>query len=159
MVAGEKVMLPLHELLTQLQAWLSDRSDTRRDAVRDSLERLAASYQARGAFLVVEIAPIGPLSIGAGSLRGLEAAPASDGPSRRTLAVGIDHAATATLWVDGPDAADDLLADAVELALSAAWAQHETVSQRQQLEALDAALSGIATIASVDRVLQLIVDR
>ena len=58
MVAGEKLMLPLHELLAQMQAWRTDRSDARRDALRTSLERLAASYQASGVFLATDMAVV-----------------------------------------------------------------------------------------------------
>ncbi len=159
MVTGERLMLPLHELMAQLHAWPEDRSEAARDRLGVSLERVASAYRAAGAFLSTEMAPIGPLAIGVGSLRALDKAPATDSFTSRTLTIDAVEQATARLWIDGADADDDQLVEAIQLALSATWARHETVVQRQQLVALDAALRGIATIASVEHVLQLIVDR
>jgi signal transduction histidine kinase len=158
MVTEQAALLPLHEFLAELQMWQSDQSDDQLSALRRSFERIAAAYEARGAYLAADLPPLAPVSVGAGSLRTPESLARADLPQRTLRVVGVEKG-QATLWVDGATSEVDLLVEALDLSLSAVWAQHQTIIQRRQLDALDLAVRGIAGIASVERVLQVIVDR
>ena len=68
-------------------------------------------------------------------------------------------AVAASLWIDGDGEAVEALSAAVELALDAVGLRHQARVQRQQLEALDAAVQGIAAVQPIATVLQLIVDQ
>ena len=152
--------LPLHDLLAQLGAWQTDRSAAQRERVVASLDRVLEAYGAEGAYVSADLPPAAPISLGAGSLAGFEAPPQSPDVVQRGLSVhGVPSSAAANLWVSGRRARVDELAEAIELALAATWSSQETIAQREQLEALDTAVRGIASIDSADRVLQLIVDR
>ncbi len=155
----ESSLLPLHDFLARLKARQAEQTDEGLDAIRASFVRMVAAYGARGARLIVDSPPLVPTDISAGSLA------SADGPAPATLIeravdVGSNQRNATRLLVDS-DLPDDIdrLVDAVELSVTAAWAELEAAGQRRQLEALDGAVRGIATISSVERVLQLIVDR
>jgi len=156
----EQALLPLHDFLAQLQEWQVNRSPEQLKVLRSSLNRVAANYGATGVRLYVDIPALARLDLGSGTLGDDANKPAPR--ARRTrfpLGLPPESAGRAELEVDGDAAATASLVDALELSLTAVWAQQAVVAQRQQLEALDLALRGIANIASVERVLQLIVDR
>ena len=120
---------------------------------------MVAAYGAAGVFLHAELPPLDQISIGAGSLADLQSPPADAGLIDRQLVVaGAEGRQPPQLWIDASAAVEELC-QAIELALAAVWSARATVSLRDQLEALDAAVRGIGSIASVDLVLQLIVDR
>ena len=120
-----------------------------------------SAHGVRGALIDAYMPPMVPLDLGAGSLvNGTDSTPARTELVQRTLEVPRPHSGRAQLWIDGADPeAIDRLSEAVELCLAAVWAKQEMLIQQRQLEALDLAVQGIADIASVERVLQLIVDR
>ena len=157
MAARHAALLPLHDFLSQLQAWQTDRSPDQLDRLRMSINRIADAYGAAGVYLTVNIPPLAPIELGAGTLR--DGNVSASRPALHPLTLPPDASGSAALIVDGEYAATNRLLDAIELSLAAVWSLESSVAQRRQLEALDLAVSGIASIASVERVLQLIVDR
>lgn len=151
--------LPLHQLLEELEAWRVDPSEARIDALRNALGRLLDAYGVRGSHVVVDSPPLPMLSVGAGSLMTSPTTEPSRRETIRHLELGGQPERGATLRVHGPEAGARMMADALELALKAVWSRGEARFQGAQLAALDAAVRGIATELSVQRVLQLIVDR
>jgi signal transduction histidine kinase len=158
-MATEQALLPMHDFLAQLQAWQSDRSPEQLELLRSSLDRVATQHGATGVHLHFDGPPLAPIDLGAGTLGADRQAADKPGRARLPLALPLDVTGRAELEVDGDAAETDALVDALELSLTAVWAQQAATAQRQQLEALDLAVRGIASIASVERVLQLIVDR
>jgi signal transduction histidine kinase len=157
MATERGVLLPLHDFLSQMEAWQTDSSPDQLQRVRASVARIAVAYGASGVLLEVALPPLAPLSVGSGTLEMADAADASG--TKHDLDVPAHTAGTARLVVDGEYAAVNRLIDAFELSLSALWSLESAHAQRAQLEALDVAVGAIAGIAPVDRVLQLIVDR
>jgi len=165
MVTEQAALLPLHDFLARLEAWQTEQSNTALDELRASFERIVSAYGGLGGRLTAVAPPLAQLELLAGTLAG---EPHQDGrgdaperpPVEHRLDVTGTERAQTTLLIDGGSAEDiDQLVDAVELALTAVWAKNETIAQRRQLEALDLAVRGIASIAAVERVLQVIVDR
>jgi signal transduction histidine kinase len=155
-------LLPLHQLLAELDEWRLDQSSARTDAVGEGLAQLAFSYDVRGAYLELTAPPLPGLSVGAGSLATGPAGRTTTGnaPTRHELHFAGLADGKATLWADDREGrGGNALASALELAIESTWSKQEAHFRREQLEALDAAVRGIAGVASVDRVLQLIVDR
>jgi len=157
MATGEVSLLPLHELLTALEAWRAEPGTAQRQAVSAGLARIVAEYGADGLFLRVVGPPLPSIDAGTGSL--------SDASVER-LAALVEHdvglAGTneggASLWIDGSPRSVESIAGAIELAIGAVWSKHDARLQRKQLEALDVAVRSIAGIQSVEHVLQQIVD-
>lgn len=158
MTTSQVSLLPLHELLTVLEAWRVDPGSDQRSALGQSLDRIARAYHVAGAHLRIVGPPLPDLDVGVGSL--------ANASGERLAAmtehdVGLSGAPEggASLWVDGPAESAEALIGAVELAIGSIWSRHHARLQHQQLEALDSAVRGIAGILSVERALQLIVDR
>jgi signal transduction histidine kinase len=149
-------LLPVHELMSTLEDWRADPSPGRRADLAASLERIAVAYGCTGVRLALTGPTLPELELGVGSLT-----EAATGPKvgKRDLAVEPMAIAEAVAWMDGPADAQDQVFDAVQLAVDAVWSRQEARLRRRQLEALDLAVRGIAGVLSVDRVLQLIVDR
>ncbi|MEX2548124.1 MAG: GAF domain-containing sensor histidine kinase [Chloroflexota bacterium] len=151
---------PLHELLEALDSWRVEPSAARVDALHGALGRLLVAYGVRGCQVALDAPPLPELTVGAGTLLRPTSPPESrDGVTVRALQLGDQPDRTASLWIDGPAEGAKLMAEALELALNAVWSRQEARLQGLQLAALDAAVRGIAGVQSVDRVLQLIVDR
>ena len=151
--------LPLHQLLEELEGWRADPSEPRIDSLRMALERLLEAYAVSGSHILIDAPPLPMFSVGAGSLSTGPALESSGAQTVRHLQIGGQSDRGATLWIDGPDAGAQMTADALELVLNAVWAREDARFQGAQLAALDAAVRGIAGEVSVERVLQLIVDR
>jgi signal transduction histidine kinase len=152
-------LLPLHDFLAQLSAWQDDPSADRLTELRSTFERITSAYGVRGAHLTVDVPPLAPLEVGTGSL-GASTSVLPSTLTEREIEIAPAVGAHALLRVDGGSPVSiDQLAEAVELSLSGVWSQREMLVQRRQLEALDLAVQGIASIGSVERVLQVIVDR
>jgi len=151
-------LLPLHELITVLEAWRADPSTAATRAVAAGLERVVAAHDARGVYLRCDVPSLPRLSLGVGSLTAQPAASETEVRERSFVLGGVGEGSV-TLWVDAAAAAGEPLASAIELAIEAVWSRNEARNQRAQLEALDSAVRGIAGVLSFDRVLQLIVDR
>ena len=80
-------------------------------------------------------------------------------PEASTQLTGADGRTLARLWATGDQAAVGRAAQAVHVAIEAARAHLRADRAEEHLAALDAAVRGIAGLLSVERVLQLIVDR
>jgi len=156
--ATQKALLPVHELLAQLEVWRLDPSNQKTRKLAASFARVAEAYGVRGAYLAIDIPPLPEVSLSAGSLLGSEPDQESN-TILRTLALGDEKGSAANLWIDGDARRADRLTDALQLAIGAVRAMQEASLRQDQLAAMDSAVRGIAGLLSVDRVLQLIVDR
>ncbi len=146
--------LPLPALVDALAGWQEHATDARRRKVTTALGTLAAQLGQGGLHLVVESPPLTPLDVGVGTLR---RAPADRDPL--PLRQPTDGTSLGRLWIDGPDGVEDQVIHAVELALEAVRGMVRAARAEANLAALDGAVAGIGGALSIDRVLQLIVDR
>jgi signal transduction histidine kinase len=147
----------MHDFLSQLQAWQTDRSADRLERLRTSIKRIADAYGAAGVLLEIDVPPLAGLKVGTGTLQDEDAT--SVQLTTHALALPSDAHGHAAIVVDGQYAAINRLLDAIELSLAAVWSLESSSRQHEQLEGLDVAVRGIASILSVEEVLQLIVDR
>ena len=157
MATDQAAVLPMHDFLSQLQAWQTDRSTDQLERLRTSIKRIADAYGAAGVLFEIDVPPLAVLKLGTGTLQ-------DEDDSRpqlttHTLALPSDAQGHAAIVVDGQYAAINRLLDAIELSLAAVWSLEASAHQREQLEGLDEAVRGIASILSIEDVLQLIVDR
>lgn len=160
MVEQRTPLAPAHRLLAALDSWRSQPSDPNRSELADALGDLADGCGIDGAYVSVSAPGLPHLEIGVGSLRHVKRSEAIEGDILpRSLLIEDSPESTAHIWVDGDEERATALAAAVELAFDAVWSRHRARLQRQQLEALDAAVRGIAAVQPVDIVLQLIVDQ
>ena len=157
-------LLPVHDFMTTLEAWRRDPSAELRATLAASLERVAKAYGCAGVRLALAGATLPELALSVGSLA--DATPEGGGAPatayeiiRRDLAVEPMDAAEAVAWVDGPAETAEAVFGALQMAVDALWSRQEARLRRRQLEGLDLAVRGIAGVLSVERVLQLIVDR
>jgi len=150
--------LPVHDLLATLEGWRTEPSANTAELVAGSLRRILEAYGARGAYVQIDASRLPALELGVGTMSDR---PGDDGP--RPLFVETSLAGVpqkiASLWLDVPPETISVISDAVSLALEATWSRNEAQATRHQLHALDEAVRGIASIGSVEDVLQHIVDR
>jgi signal transduction histidine kinase len=158
MVTRPASLLPVHELLAALDEWRADPSPERETALAAGLGRVLSAYGAKGAYLALSGEALPGLALGVGSLAGGPES-GSGNATRRDVVVEPLTTGEARVWVDGSSDAADAFGDAVQLAVDSVWSRQEARLRRRQLEGLDLAVRGIAGVLSVDRVLQLIVDR
>jgi signal transduction histidine kinase len=151
--------LPMHRALEELDAWLTRPSPSRVRRLVAALGYLISANGAEGAYLHIDAPPLPRLELGIGSLAGLPAEEAKRGCSEYGLMAADGQLPLGTAWLPGSEAQTTAAAHALELAFDAAWSRTEARAAGRRLAALDAAVRGIAGIQSVDRVLQLIVDR
>jgi signal transduction histidine kinase len=121
--------------------------------------RLFEAHGVRGAYLHVHLPTLPELRLAHGSLGRAPRERHRQGLSHFNLGSSEVGVELGNLWLDGGAPGVDLAARAVDLALDAAWSRAEARESGRRLAALDAAVRGIAGVLSVDRVLQLIVDR
>jgi signal transduction histidine kinase len=157
-------LLPVHELMDTLEQWQADPSPDQRTALAASLERVATAYGCPGVRLELGGPTLPELAIGVGSLaQWSSAAPDASGQAirveRRAIAVEPMAEGEAVAWVDGAPDAVEAVFGALRLGVETLWSRQEARLRGRQLEALDLAVRGIAGVLSVERVLQLIVDR
>jgi signal transduction histidine kinase len=150
---------PVLLVLQTLDAWVREPSEDRLAGFRDALVEVLAGAGARGARLEI-VAPLLPrLVLGHGTLRDRSPEVGEAGVVRFELHATEPGVRLGHLWFEagGPDATT--VARAVELALDAGWSRTAVSRTVERLAALDAATRGIAGTLTLDRVLQLIVDR
>jgi signal transduction histidine kinase len=149
------VRFPLLRVLEAVLGWQREPDDARLDSVAGALGGLVSSSNIRGARLEADQATLPGLSVGWGTL--------AEGVAPETRCVELEAAdggqRIGALWIDSPTEPPDEVVRAAELALGVAASQAEVQRTAARLEALDAATRGIASLVSLDRVLQLIVDR
>ncbi|MEA2676625.1 MAG: hypothetical protein QOJ81_766, partial [Chloroflexota bacterium] len=151
-------LLPVHDFMSVLDEWRSEPTNSQRERIEESLGRVLAAYGGTGARLRLQTANMPELDLAVGDL----AEPgATDAPGVNVADLGIEPMAAgeALLWTDGSVEAVEAINAAVGLAVQSLWSKSEARLRRRQLEALDLAVRGIAGVVSVERVLQLIVDR
>ena len=160
MVEQRTRLLPLHKFLTALEDWHSETPEMTNEGVQDALNAVVDAYGVLGAYVAVNASSLPALNLGVGSLTGANEGDAAErGIGGRDLELEGAPDGTARIWIDGDTEPADALAAAVEITLDAVSSRHQARLHRQQLEALDSAVRGIAEVQSVDKVLQLIVDR
>jgi len=151
--------------LTALLEWAAEPTRPRRLLVH-GLATLASACGAAGAHLEAIVEPPGSLAAGWGTLtrrpgRTVRSSivatplygPAADlGPDRVAPVVG-------TLWLDDPERDTGEAVRLVELVVARARDRGDVARAERRLEALDEAIRAMAGVLSVDRVLQVIVDR
>jgi len=148
---------PIVAALDALEAWQRGPTRSRLAAVRRALAGVVEAAGASGAYLVVDAEPLRPLAVGVGTLR--RRPPEGRGPSPFELTADRGRVRLGALWLDaaGPEAA--LAARALGRVLHAFWSAEEARVTADRLAALDEAVRAVAGVLSVDRVLQVIVDR
>ncbi len=150
--------LPLHGLLEALDAWQAHPRPATLRGVEQAFERLFTLYGVSGARLAITLPELPELVVASGTLKRRRQLARRAAPDF-TLFAGETRFEIGRLWLDGEAAPLPIVARAVELGLDAAWSRAEVRAAERRLAALDAAVRGIAGVLSVDRVLQLIVDR
>lgn len=145
--------LPLLAVLENVLAWHRDPSAERCARVAESLATAAATVGATGGVLRTDVVGA-PLE----ATWGTAAEPASS-PADEVVLHAVDGTAVGRLRLVGATSDPSAVIRGVEIALDAAWAREEMRQAAERFEALDAATRGIAGVLSLDRVLQLIVDR
>ncbi len=148
---------PIISTLDALDSWQRSPTRAHRAALRVSLAGLIRFAGASGAYLVVDAEPLRRLSIGVGTLTRRPARGKDPRPFELRADEGRVH--LGTLWLDAPEQEAQLAARALGRALYAAWSEQEARETAHRLEALDTASRAVASVLSVDRVLQVIVDR
>jgi signal transduction histidine kinase len=152
--------LPMHRLIADLDAWRADPTADNSDVVADAVANLVRAYGVKGVELIVDTPALPRLEIREGA--SATDSPRSEPLDRITLGGAPDAHAAVRIFDDdstGSQLNRESLTSALAIALDAVFSRQEARMQRQQLEALDAAVRGIAGVQEVDRVLQLIVDR
>ncbi|MDA8236335.1 MAG: GAF domain-containing sensor histidine kinase [Chloroflexi bacterium] len=160
--AGPAAMV---DALAALEAWSASPTGPRR-LLAAGLERLARACGATGAHLEASVAPSVVVGAGWGTLA------RRPGRARRAEVVevalragaGLDPGSSGgevvgTLWLDGPREAPELAGRVMELALAGARGRAAAAGATLRLDGLDEAIRAMAGVLSVDRVLQVIVDR
>ncbi len=151
-------LLPVHELLEQLEQWRCEPTAKSAHLLTASLARLATSYGIRGAYVQVKAHPLPDLTMGVGTLE--SGLPTNvDQVTAHQLTLASTAPGTVMAWIDGDEPGLSMTISALDLALNATWAKQQAGLREEQLAAMDTAVRGIAGPLSVERVLQLIVDR
>ena len=114
---------------------------------------------ARGAHLDVDAPPLPRFTIGVGTLERLPPRRARRDLREFSLVADEGRVALGSLVLDAPAPDADLAVRVLEIALDAAWSRVEVRNTAHRVEAIDAAARAVAGVLSLDRVLQLIVDR
>ncbi len=148
---------PIIDSLDALEAWQHSPSRARLGAVRRSLGGMLRAAGASGAYLVVDAEPLRPLAVGVGTFRRRPAEGAEPRPFELTADHGTVH--LGWLWLDARSSQAALAARALGRAIDAFWSSEEAHVTAARLASLDAASRAVASVLSVDRVLQVIVDR
>lgn len=125
-------------------------------SIADALGLTAAD----GFWLCLRLPGRAPVSLGAGRFAdGAEPPPGAPGGVRLPLAADRLAGAAGEAWLPGDATRAVMLRSRLELGLELALAHAEARRATTRLEALDAATAAIAAELSVERVLQVIVDR
>jgi signal transduction histidine kinase len=150
---------PVLEVLQALDAWIREPTPDRLQRFERAFQVVLVEAGARGAHLEIDAPPLPPATIGQGTLADWPAGQQMTGLVRFDLRAREAGRRLGRLWLDsgGPDAV--IGARVVELALDAGWSRASVGQTVGRLAALDAATRGIAGVLTLDRVLQLIVDR
>ncbi len=159
----------LLEALAALHAWAADPTGPR-GLLGRGLELLARACGAAGAHLEARLEPSTAIGGGWGTLarhpgragrQDVVAIPLAARTAAASAGGSAERAATpaGTLWLDGPTRPTGPAALVAGFAVAAAGDRAEAARAVGRLDALDEAIRAMAGVLSVDRVLQVIVDR
>jgi two-component system, NarL family, sensor histidine kinase DevS len=160
--------LPLQALADALEKWDLTPGDETYDGLGRALANILLAWRMDAAELQLDAPPLPSLRLRIG-----QPATASDGseidgpvswrerPDVEHFSLVADHSRVhlGDLWLDGSESARRDAARAIEMAIDLCWSRLEARAAGQRFDALDAAITAIAAEPSVDRILQLIVDR
>jgi signal transduction histidine kinase len=145
--------------IEQLDAWAAAPGQHATAPVR-VLEEVLNATGARGAYLDAEYPPLPSIAAGAGTLR------RRPGSARRLGISAVDlrgaeetTGGVGTLFLDHPATGSRVVARVLAASLEAGRARAELSQSVERLDALDEAIRAMAAVLSVERVLQVIVDR
>lgn len=145
--------LPIPPLIEALRALGTDLDDpSRTDALAGALRFLGERLELRG--LRLQLLEADPLPAADAAWN-----PAATEDADAIELVGADRRILARAWAAGEPQAVNRAGQALQAAVEAARAHLRADRAEEHLAALDAAVRGIAGLLSVERVLQLIVDR
>ena len=155
----------LLDALAALSAWAADPARPRR-LLSHGLVALARACGAAGVHLEASLEPGSTVGGGWGSLAHRPGRSVRRGVVTVALAVarlrpgpGGSRDPIGTLWIDEPALPIELAVRVAEAALADARDRVDVARMGERLEALDEAIRVMAGVLSVDRVLQVIVDR
>jgi signal transduction histidine kinase len=152
----------LDAVLAAVAAHLAHPGPATRSRVVDSLGAYAVAFDLDGLHLTLQAPGTSALSAGTGTLR---RAPAANQRSAAGVPVVVhpiraaEGDGTSRVAADHEDPAADLLARSLVPVVEAAHARAATRAAVERLAAVDDAARAIAGVLSMDRVLQIIVDR
>ena len=146
--------LSLVVLIGALQTWQRRRSPAERREVVAALALLSHELGLKGLHLEISSPLLATTRLGSGTLRRLP-----EGLAPAPLVAPGDGAPLGRLWVDGPADPAAYATHAIAIAVDAVRAQERARKAEANLAALDSAVQGIGGVLSLDRILQLIVDR
>ncbi|HEY6057761.1 MAG TPA: GAF domain-containing sensor histidine kinase [Candidatus Limnocylindrales bacterium] len=151
--------LPLVVALDALETWSRDPNRPQHGLLREALTAIVEVGGARGAWLDVDAPPLPAFQIGVGSLDRPPSARRRKALVKFPLSAEEGRVRLGSIFLDAAAAHAEHAVRALEIALDAAWSRAEVRHTGERLEALDMATRAIAGVLSVDRVLQLIIDR
>jgi signal transduction histidine kinase len=148
--------------LEHIEAWVNSPADHASAPAR-VVDAVMTATGSHGAYLDASFPPLPGIAVGAGTLR------RRPGATRRAdvravdlRGIGTSDAAAGgagTVFFDRPVGGTRAVGRVVGAALDAGRARAELTQSSERLEALDEAVRAIAGVLSVERVLQVIVDR
>jgi len=141
-----------------IDAWERQPSAETDSAVRAAAGSVLRARGATGGWLHLRIAPW-PVLDGPLGDASVADPPPSDDPRWQILPGGDGRVRLGQAIVEGPPAGRADALAALRTSLELAWARTEARTASERLEALDAATAAITAELSVERVLQVIVDR
>ena len=152
----------LDAVLEAVGGYLAHPGTSARTRVAESLAAFACAVGLEGLHVTVHAPGAPVLSAGSGALRRTPAPGARSGPGARMAVYPIGSAAgpdPSRVVADREDPAGEVLARSLAIVVDAAHARAETRAAVDRLAAVDDAARAIAGVLSMDRVLQIIVDR
>jgi len=152
------VGLPVLALAAAMDGW---ERGTHGDgeAVLAALGEVIVARGARGGWIRLLVAPWPPLDGPIGPDAPSTPPPSGEAGGWVTLPASDGRVRLGAVTIHGPGATRGAALAAVRTGLELAWARTEARTASERLEALDAATAAITAELSVDRVLQVIVDR
>jgi signal transduction histidine kinase len=154
--------LPLLTVLESILAWQRDPGEAQMARLVDAVGSVISAAGGRGVYLLGDPTLLPGLSVGWGTLTRPPASHAgSDAGAAAPIELrGQDGASvTGSLWIDAATGPDAQTVRIIELAVEAAWSRADARQTADRLRALDAATRAIASLESLEHVLQDIADR
>lgn len=152
------ISLPLLKLAAAVDAWERLGGRDGGGAVLDALGEVLEARGATGGWIELRVSPW-PLLTGSLGRPVSDVLPPPDDPAWLPLETADGRFQLGQLLVEGTPQGRSAATAALRTGLELAWARTEARMVSERLDALDAATAAITAELSVDRVLQVIVDR